>query len=337
MPKFSICIPAYNRSRFLRPLLDSIVIQDFQDYNVVITEDCSPERDEIKKIVMEYQNKYGDDRICYFENSKNLGFDGNLRRLIQLADGEYCFFMGNDDLLSPGALGGVEQMLRKHENVGIVLRSYGWFNEQGIEHVVRYCSSDRFFNAGEQAIVFAYRRVGVISGYIVHRQAAHQIATNKYDGTLYYQMYLTFNILKHMNAIYINDTIVLCRNDVPPDFGNSESEKGKYKPGNYTVNARVLMISSILKIAKEESERNNIDVFPKIVSDIAKYSYPILARERTRGVLTFITFYYRIGRLGLAKNAYYHIYFLLLLFIGKKNVDWLFYSIKNKLGYTPNL
>ena len=95
---FYICIPAYNRARYLPALLDSIVAQDFRDFEIVICEDKSPERDQIAAIVREYQSRYPA-MLRYFENEENLGYDGNVRKLVQKAPGEFCFFMGNDDIM----------------------------------------------------------------------------------------------------------------------------------------------------------------------------------------------------------------------------------------------
>src|SRR4051794_24699150 len=101
-PKLSVCIPAYNRSEVLADLLETIVSQDYADYEVVIVEDHSPERDEIRAIVQRHADRYP--QIHYFENKKNLGYDGNMREVILRASGDYCFFMGNDDLMAVGAL-----------------------------------------------------------------------------------------------------------------------------------------------------------------------------------------------------------------------------------------
>ncbi len=337
MQTFSICIPAYKRAIFLAPLLESILSQDFDDYEIIVSEDRSPEREEIKEIVSAYQEKYGNNKIKYFENDKNLGYDGNLRQLIRLAKGKYCFFMGNDDLLKPGALKLVNNQISAHQCIGIVLRSYEWFNETGTEHVVHYCPNNKLFQAGEDAIVFAFRRVGVISGYVIDRKRAQEIDTDKYDGTLFYQMYLTINVLKDMDALYIDETIVMCRNDIPPDFGHSAAEKHHFTPGEYTAASRLAMVSGILNIAKKECEINNFSFFNKILDDIAKYSFPILSRERQRGMYSFIKTYYRLGCMGLGRKIHFHAYFLLLLILGKKNSDLLVFSIKNKIGYTPNL
>src|SRR6266542_3876798 len=89
---FSVCIPAYNRARHLRTLLDSIFEQDFSDYEIVICEDKSREREPIASIVREYQSRYPD-MLRYWENDTNLGYDANIRNLVEKASGKFCFFM----------------------------------------------------------------------------------------------------------------------------------------------------------------------------------------------------------------------------------------------------
>ena len=102
-PRFSACIPAYNRAHLLTPLLDSIFAQDFTDFEVVITEDVSREQAQIRAIAHQYQARYSG-KLVYLENERNLGFDGNIRKLVASSSGEYCVFMGNDDLMSAGGL-----------------------------------------------------------------------------------------------------------------------------------------------------------------------------------------------------------------------------------------
>ena len=119
---FSICIPAYNRADHLAALLDSIFGQDFRDFEVVICEDMSREREKIEAIVRKYQLGYPEVLLRYFENEENLGYDGNIRNLVQKASGEFCFFMGNDDIMCEGALKIVADVIRRHPNVGLVCK-----------------------------------------------------------------------------------------------------------------------------------------------------------------------------------------------------------------------
>ena len=110
--RISVCIPAYNRAALLQPLLESILTQDYDNFEIVICEDDSPERQAIAEVVARYAATHPG-RIRLFENEQNLGYDRNLRRLIELAEGDYCMFMGNDDLLAPGAAD-LGQRLQQH-------------------------------------------------------------------------------------------------------------------------------------------------------------------------------------------------------------------------------
>src|SRR5215472_3505102 len=136
---FSVCIPAYNRARHLGTLLDSVFSQNFADYEVVICEDRSPEREQIAAIVRDYSEKYPA-KIRYFENAENLGYDGNIRNLVEKATGRFCFFMGNDDVMCPGAMEEAAAVIGRHPNAGLVLKSYAWFDEtpDKINQVIRW-------------------------------------------------------------------------------------------------------------------------------------------------------------------------------------------------------
>ena len=57
IPKISVCIPAYSRGSVLSQLLDSILAQDYDNYEIVIGKDHSPKRDQIRHIVEQYKLK----------------------------------------------------------------------------------------------------------------------------------------------------------------------------------------------------------------------------------------------------------------------------------------
>src|SRR5258708_2759326 len=113
LPKLSVCIPAYNRAEYLPALLDSALSQNYPNLEIVITEDNSPEREQIAQVAREYRER-GVECIHYFENEKTLGYDGNLRSLFARATGDYCVMMGNDDLLCPGSLATIGGLLAEH-------------------------------------------------------------------------------------------------------------------------------------------------------------------------------------------------------------------------------
>lgn len=98
--KLSICIPTYNRVVLLRETLDSIVPQLREGVEIVICDNASP--DATPELVAEYQQNYPG--ITYFRWPENSGFDRNILKVVEVAGGDYCWLLGDDDHLQPGAL-----------------------------------------------------------------------------------------------------------------------------------------------------------------------------------------------------------------------------------------
>ena len=337
-PKISICIPAYNRAHLLSDLLDSILTQDFDDYEIVICEDCSPERGDIKKIVDAYIAIHSG-IIRYFENSKNIGYDGNLRNLFDKSNGLFCLFMGNDDLLCKNALNVVSSIIDKYENCGVIVRSYATFDcsPEKIKQTFRYFQNELELPAGALAIATAFRRSVVIPGMVIRRSSAIEVSSPVFDGTLLYQLYLVGLILARHSVIFTPEIIALRRDGIPPDFGNSEIEKGKFVPGDQTPESSISFMKGMLLIADFVEKQTKFKVYKLILSDIARYCYPILSIQATRPLNIFIKYVFELGKLGLWRSPFFYGYFFSLLFLGHARIDSFIIFIKNKLGYTPKL
>jgi abequosyltransferase len=335
-PLFSICIPAYNRAHHLSALLDSILAQSFDGFEIVLCEDMSRERAEIAVIVNGYQARYPG-KIYFYENQENLGYDGNIRNLVAKASGQFCFFMGNDDIMCRGALETVAELIHRHPNVGLVVKSYAWFDEvpEKVNQEVRYFTEEKEFPAGIPAIRFAYRRSGVISGYIVHRDSAHGIATNKFDGTLYYQMHLTAQVLVDRTAVCTPKVLVLCRNSEPPDFGNSAREKGKFVPGRYTPEARLNMIGGAISIIRDLKETRGVDVVEDVTHDYANYFYPYIKDQLNLPLRLYVDLYRKFGRMGFARYPLFHVYFGLGYLLGERKFDTMTGIVRKLVGRSP--
>ncbi|MDN2696112.1 glycosyltransferase family 2 protein [Janthinobacterium sp. SUN073] len=334
---FSICIPAYNRVVHLPVLLDSIYKQSFSNFEIVICEDLSKERPEIAKVVAEYSIRYPG-TLRYYENTNNLGYDGNIRNLVNLARGEYCFFMGNDDIMCEGSLAAVSERIKANDNIGFVLKSYAWFDEvpTKINQEVRYFNEEKFLAAGTEAISVCFRRSGVISGFIIHRDTADGAATSEFDGTLYYQMHIVGVVLAKMNAITMPKVLVLCRNSEPPDFGNSASEKGIYTPGTYTPAARINMISGVIRIATALEKQSDLPVTAPIMRDYANYFYPYIRDQLKLPFSDYYKLYRAYGRIGFNKYPMFHAYFIICYCFGANGFDRLTAYIRKTLGRSPH-
>lgn len=338
MTLISVCIPSYNRAEVLPALLDSILTQDFDDFDIVIAEDSSPERQNISAIVAEYKQYFGA-RVKYYENSETLGYDGNLRRLIELATGEYVLFMGNDDLLAPGALSAVALVLRERKDVGVVLRSYSSFvsDPDQPKQVFRYFNEDRVFPPGPDTVVTFFRRCVFISGMVFKRSSADSLATTRFDGTLLYQQHLVGHILAHESGVYLNQVLSYHRLGGVPDFGMSAVEKGLFVPKQQTPESSVHFIRGMLAIAYSLDASGGIKVGRQILHDIGNYAYPILSIQAEASLSVFLTYLGQLMKLGFWRVPLFYVYALGLLLFGRRNCDHLIALIKKVLGRAPLL
>lgn len=335
-PLITVCIPAYNRAGLLAPLLESILSQTFDDFDVLICEDGSPERDAIALVVRHFQQMHPG-RIHYEENAANLGYDGNIRRLTERAQGRYCLFMGNDDLLCQGALASIAASIERNPECGVVVRSYASFQEdpEHYKQVFRYYPQEHVLPAGAQAVSTAYRRSVVISGMVIRRDAALAVATTRFDGTLLYQLYLVGMILAKRGVVFAPQIVALRRDGTPPDFGNSAAERGKFVPQDQTPESSIHFMQGMLAIAEYIENETNLNVFSTIRSDIGNYSYPIISIQAQRPFRIFLKYGINLARLGFWRSPLFHLYFMGIIVLGAPRLDKIIHWLKSSIGYTP--
>lgn len=93
--KASIIIPVYNGEKFIKKTIYSCLNQTVHEQiEIIVIDDCSSDRS--KDIIKEFENK-----IRFFENKKNKGIVQSFNRGLNLAEGEFSMFLGQDDLLIP--------------------------------------------------------------------------------------------------------------------------------------------------------------------------------------------------------------------------------------------
>ena len=100
MPKISIITPAYNASLFLSETIESVLKQTFQDWEMIIVDDCST--DDTLKLAYEFSKK--DTRIKIVQNEKNSGVAATRNHGLNVANGDFIAFVDSDDLWLPEKL-----------------------------------------------------------------------------------------------------------------------------------------------------------------------------------------------------------------------------------------
>ena len=116
-------IPTYNRARFLRDAIESVLAQTFEDYEVVVVDDGST--DDTPHVV----ERYGD-RVHYVRQ-ENAGRSAARNRCIEEARGRYVSFLDSDDRWLPNKLALHVDVLDRDERVGMVHGHVDVIGERG--------------------------------------------------------------------------------------------------------------------------------------------------------------------------------------------------------------
>lgn len=338
-PFVSICIPSYNRPLELIRLLNSINIDCKHDLEVVICEDKSPRRNEIVQCIDDFK-KESELEIHFHLNEINLGYDANLRHVIDMAHGQFIIFMGDDDVFYTENLPKFINFLKQHSDLGYVLKNHTLIHKNKEREEYRYYPNDTYFPKGLDGYLALFRKSGFISGFCIQREFVLPIQTNIFDGCLIYQLYLLAELTLNHPSAYCSIPLVIQDESLrgEPLFGTSEIEKGLYKPGEITVESSLRFIDGHFKITEYIDQKYNLESSKELKKNFSKYSFPILSFQRGRGRKIF-NYYCNelINRIQINQTFFFYIYYYSLLIFGKKFCDQSIVVLKRLLGRTPNL
>lgn len=143
--KVSVIVPNYNHAPYLRQRLDSIFNQTFQDFEVIILDDCST--DNSKEIIEEYRNYPKISHIVYNEKNSGSPFK-QWAKGFDLAQGEYIWIAESDDWAELNFLEELTSAIEQNQNILIAFCQsiYSYGNSTKIAH---FLSSSCIMNGKE--------------------------------------------------------------------------------------------------------------------------------------------------------------------------------------------
>lgn len=143
-PLISILVPVYKVEPYLRRCIDSVLIQVFQEWELILVDDGSP--DNCPAICDEYAKK---DKRIKIIHKQNGGLVSARLAGFQNARGEFLIFLDSDDWLLPDALSVLYKAITSEEGIDIVRGVVKRFSEDGKEWIEHYSNESDILGKGQ--------------------------------------------------------------------------------------------------------------------------------------------------------------------------------------------
>ncbi len=146
-PLVSIGMPVYNGERYLAGAIDSLLAQDFDDFELIISDNAST--DSTGQICEQYAAR--DRRIRYYRNDTNLGAAKNFHRVFELSSGKYFMWAAHDDLWEPTYINECVTALEQNPEAILCCTRLRFIDEEGEPVILGYDGDHNFDSVGLSA------------------------------------------------------------------------------------------------------------------------------------------------------------------------------------------
>jgi glycosyltransferase involved in cell wall biosynthesis len=200
-PLVSVIMNCYNGEEFLREALDSVIIQDYKNWEIIFWDNCSTDKS------AEIINSYDDNRIRYFKGDKHVLLGEARNYAIEKARGDFIAFLDVDDLWMKTKLSEQIQVFSTHSDIGLTYSRHVKFSKNA-EMIYPGAKNDRILNA--RNLIGEYD-VGLSSAMV-------NISIAKEKGVFFNPV---FNLIEefdyfiriacHANVYYTANVLMRCR------------------------------------------------------------------------------------------------------------------------------
>lgn len=126
---FSVIIPTYNRSKLLVDTVNSVLLQNYLSFEVIIVDDGST--DDTRQVIKSNYSHNSQIKYYYKQNEER----GAARNFgLKHAKGDYAVFVDSDDFLKPHYLQTLQEIISKHPDVKLLAAKYDYDNNGKSEH-----------------------------------------------------------------------------------------------------------------------------------------------------------------------------------------------------------
>ena len=125
----SIVLPVYGRPELLLEALNSVLLQDSPQWQLLVADDGSDQQ--TQALLQEWIKTNKNERIDWVRRPHNLGLFANLNKAIQEIDSEWALLLCSDDYLHPTAITTIQDCRRRWPEAGLILSTFNSINSDG--------------------------------------------------------------------------------------------------------------------------------------------------------------------------------------------------------------
>lgn len=317
----SICITSYNRPNELKRCLESIDINDTEILEIIISEDVSPKREEIRTVIDNFKSnsRY---RVVDNYNNSNLGYDRNLKKLISLAKGKYILFCSDDDSFNKDCLYMIADTLKQPNDYGLVYTAYSSNDNKALN---RKYDSDFQINKSEDS-VSKYLYDGILfSGLIFRREYVKDFDAEQFVNMNYFQIYMVMKMIYHYGAFYKNIELINCIGDGENGYGTTElSQKDVLLSDRNSVFSNLQFNKGLIKVIKTFDVEEKTSIVTSFEREFSLRSYRGLARARSFNRKTLSKYWAFMHDMGIEVRFPANMYYIFLKVFNTRICDRLF-------------
>jgi len=197
--ELSICIPTYNRAKYVKDAIESIIRQitpDIKDKIEICVSDNASE-DNTEEIVNGFKQSHP--HITYFRWDKNMGADNNYLKAEEISHGKYCWLMSSDDILLPNAIQTVLGKVSQYQAFQIFAVNTIMFDIDLNNPVCQsYYKTDLIYTDKKTIIKELGASFGYISGFVFQKHLWDEFAKyRRFIGSAYSLTYIYYEMVKN--------------------------------------------------------------------------------------------------------------------------------------------
>jgi glycosyltransferase involved in cell wall biosynthesis len=202
MPKVSVIIPNYNHASFLRQRIDSVLNQTFQDFEVIILDDCST--DDSINVIELYRIHPKVTHIIYNKKNSGSAFKQWVKG-IEISQGKYIWIAESDDWAENNLLEALLYPLESNEALGIAYGNSNWVDDKNVLKKSLSIYQSTFQKNGKQEIIeklLKYNTIQNASACLIRKEMALKSLSGIENFKACGDWYFYINVLKKSDLYY---------------------------------------------------------------------------------------------------------------------------------------